>query len=292
VVRDELALLGARPEVLAEVDAIEQRGFPVNPMESVCRGAALKAAKVVVPACTSMSEGLGTTYGSHYGPIIKENSMYPIDGRRSLLFPDPNAKTLSVGLVAKRADPDKYADGVREFRYEQLAEFTMSVIPTGELHVIGLVLSVSQDGKLTATLIEEATGKEIRYQNPDLLKNELIDLVDNGNIPCSAPDTLKTYRANYNREQSAWTKRELEECVRIAMEVLALAKDYDHELLQDRVKALQAAVSAVSYTNPNDAAQLANDIREFLDLLRQPDIGIMNRAEFHRYLDDLTRVSR
>ena len=116
--------------------------------------------------------------------------------------------------------------------------------------------------------------------------------MDDGNIPCSAADTLKDYRAKYNREQSAWTKRELEECVRIAMEVLALAKDYDHELLRDRLKALQATVSAVSYTNPNDAAQLANDVREFLDLLRQPDIGIINRAEFHRYLDDLTRVTR
>jgi molecular chaperone DnaK len=34
-VRKELALLGAKPQVLAEIDAIDQRGFPVNPMECV-----------------------------------------------------------------------------------------------------------------------------------------------------------------------------------------------------------------------------------------------------------------
>ena len=78
-------------------------------------GAALKAAKWSsrpVHRCRKDLEPLTVLIT---GPIIKENSMYPIDGRRSLLFPDPNAKTVSVGLVAKRADPDKYADGVQNF---------------------------------------------------------------------------------------------------------------------------------------------------------------------------------
>ena len=252
VVRDELASLGARREVLGEIDGIEQRGFPVSPMECVCRGAALKAAGVVTPACTSMSQGLGTTYGLYYGPIIKENSMYPIDGKRSLTFPDPNAKTVTVELVEKRFDPDRYGESTAVFRYERLGRFTLSVIPTGELHTIELVLSVSKDKTLTATLNQDGTDIHVTYQKPDSLQNEMIELIDDGNIPRWDDNTCKANRAKYNRETSAWTKKELGDCVQKAMSLLELTRDYHHEKLQEGVKALQLSVGSVSYTNPGE----------------------------------------
>jgi molecular chaperone DnaK (HSP70) len=295
VLREELASLGARQDMLAEIDAIEQRGFPVNPMECVCRGAALKAAGVITPACTSMSEGYGVVVGSHlgrhYGQIIKENSMYPIDGKRSLLFSDPNAKTLTVELVAKSADSDNHTESKPVFRYEHLGDFTLSVVPTGDLHTLEIVLSVSKNKELTATLIQENTGVQVTYKRPDLLKNDVMQLLDNGNIPFSDSSTLEARRAKYSRDQSAWTKKELEDLVLMAMRVLELAKDYHHQELQEGVKALQLSVSAVSYTNPEEAARLANSIREFLDLLRQPEIGVIKKDEFRVYLDDLARIA-
>jgi len=290
-VRDELASMGARRDVLAEIDAIEQRGFPVNPMECVCRGAALKAAGVVTPACTSMPEGLGTMYGSHYGPIITENSMYPIDGNTSLLFPNPNAKTLTVELVAKTADPDKYTRSKPAFRYEHQGNFTLSVVPTGDLHSVGLDLKVSKNKIVTLTLTEEHSGMHVTYQNPNVLRGDVVRPLDDGNIPSWDKSTIEGMRAKYNREKGAWTKKELEDCVHMAMRVLELAKDYHHDKLQEGVKALQAFVSAVSFTDPNEAARLANSVREFLDLLRQPEVGILKGEEFRRLLDELTRIT-
>ncbi|HWZ43540.1 MAG TPA: Hsp70 family protein [Candidatus Saccharimonadales bacterium] len=292
VVRDELASLGARLDVLAEIDAIEQRGFPVSPMECVSRGAALKAAGVITPACTSMPEGLGTVFnGSHYGPIIKENSMYPVDGRESILFPNPNAKTISVPLVSKRSDPDKYAGSKPAFRYEHLGDFNLSVIPTGDLHSVELVLSVSKEKKLTATLVQQQTGIQVTYQNPDSMKNEAMDLVDDGNFSPWDKSTLEAMRGKYNRELSAWTTKQLEDCAKMAMQVLELASGYHDPKLQQGIKVLQSSLGAISYTIPDEAARLANCIREFLDLLRQPEIGVIKAEEFRLRMAELKRIT-
>lgn len=292
VLREEMASLGARPEVLAEIDAIEQRGFPMDPMECVCRGAALKAAGVVDPVCRFMPEGYGTMYGSYYGAIIKENSMYPIDGKRSLMFADPNAKTLTVELVAKRSDPDKYTDSNPAFKYERHGNLTLSVVPTGDLHTIDLVLTVDKDKALTATLIQKGTGVQVTYKKPDALQNDVIEVVEDGNVPSWDKSTYETNRAKYNREKSAWTKKELEDCVQKAMALLDLVKDYHNEKLQDGIKALQSSLGTVSYSDPDGAARLANGVREFLDLLRQPEIGVLKGVEFSQHLDDLTRITR
>lgn len=294
MVRDELATLGARSEALAEIDAIEQRGFHVDPMECVCRGAALKAAGVVIPACTSMSAGMGTTFGSHYGPIIKENSMYPIDGKISMRFPNVNAKTLTVDLVAKTRDLDNSTESNPVFRYERLGDFILNVIPTGDLPSVELLLSVSKDKMLTATLTQNRTGIHATYKTPNLLRNEVIQLIDDGNVPPWEASFVEAMRAKYNREQSAWTDNELRECVEMARRVLELARGYYHEKLQAGIGVLESSVSAMSGkldTSPDEAARLANRIREFLDLLCQPGIGIITAEEFRRYLNELKRIT-
>ncbi|HEY6342224.1 MAG TPA: Hsp70 family protein [Bryobacteraceae bacterium] len=289
-VRDELASLGARRELLEELDRMDRKGA-VDPMECVSIGAALNAAGIGVPACTSLPEGWGTTYGSHYGPIIKENSMYPIDGTRSLVYPDPNAKTLEVELVAKRMDPDKSGGSTPVFQYERHGQLTLSVLPMGELHTVDLVLAISIDKTLTATLTHRQTGNKVSYQKLDSLRNEIVQLIDDGNIPTWDRAAREAYQSNYNPGKSAWTKQELEACVQKAMSLLELARGYDHERLQAAAKALQSSINSVSYADPNEAAKLANSIREFLDLLRQPEIGLIKADDFWRHLDDLTRIA-
>jgi hypothetical protein len=229
-------------------------------------------------------------FGSHYGPIIKENSMYPSEGKQSILFPNPNAKTLTVELVSKSLDPNNYNPSKPVFQYEHLGDYTLSVIPTGELHSVELYLNATENG-LTATLTHKQTGIKVTYQNPDLLNNDTIQLVDGADIPPWDKDTLDGMRAKYSLEQSAWTKKELEDCVQMAMRVQELAKGYHNEKLQKGINALHASVSAVSYADPNEAARLANSIREFLDLLRQPEIGVIKGEEFRRLLDELTRIT-
>jgi molecular chaperone DnaK (HSP70) len=294
-IRRELALLGARHPVLAEIDAIDQRGFPVNPMECVSQGAALKAAGVITPASTSIAEGYGVVIGSdrghHYDPIIKENSMYPIEGKVSLHFTDLNAKTVALGLVAKSADPDNYSESKPVFRYEHLGQYSLSVVPTGDLHSVELALHVSRDKALTATLTQQGTDIHVTYKSPDLLKNDIVQLLDEGSIPHLDATNVEAMRAKFDRDRSAWTRKEMEDCVAMARRLLELAKSYDHQRIQEGVKALQLSVSGVSDKNPEEAAKLANSIREFLDLLRQPEIGVIKIEEFRQYLEDLARIT-
>jgi molecular chaperone DnaK (HSP70) len=294
-IRRELALLGARHQVLAEIDAIEQRGFPVNPMECVSQGAALKAAGVITPASTSIAEGYGVVIGSdrgrHYDPIIKENSMYPIEGKVSLGFTDPNARTVALELVAKSADPDKYSESKPVFRYEHLGQYSLSVVPTGDLHSVELALCVSRDKALAATLTQQGTDIHVTYKSPDLLKNDIVQLLDDGSIPDLDASAVEAMSAKFDRDRSAWTRKEMEDCVRMAMRLLELAKSYTHQRIREGVKALQISVNGVSDNNPEEAAKLANGIREFLDLLRQPEIGVIKTEEFRQYLKDLARIT-
>jgi len=294
-IRRELALLGARHQVLAEIDAIDQRGFPVNPMECVSQGAALKAAGVITPASTSIAEGYGIVIGSdrgrHYDPIIKENSMYPIEGKVSLGFTDPNARTVALELVAKSADPDKYSESKPVFRYEHLGQYSLSVVPTGDLHSVELALCVSRDKALAATLTQEGTDIHVTYKSPDLLKNDIVQLLDDGNTPNLDATTIEAMSAKFDRDRSAWTRKEMEDCVLMARRLLELVKSCTHQRIREGVKVLQMSVSGVSDNNPEEAAKLANSIREFLDLLRQPEIGVIKTEEFRQYLKDLARIT-
>ena len=234
--RKELALLGVKENVLAEIDAVDQRGFPVDPMECVSQGAALRAAGVVTPSCTSLAEGYGVVIGSdrghHYDPIIKQNSMYPIEGKVSLIFSNPNAKAISVGLVAKSADTDNYQESKPSFQYEHLGQYTLSVLPTGDLHCVELALKISKDKELKATLTQKGTGNEVTYKKPDMLKGDIVQLLDDEDIPGWNSDTVQAMRATYDRERSAWTKKEVEGCMFMAIRLLELARDYDHRGLQ------------------------------------------------------------
>src|SRR5262249_36024036 len=156
----------------------------------------------------------------YYAPIIKENSMYPIEGTESLLFSDPNTKTLTIKLVAKRADPDNYTESKPLFLYEHIGECALSVVPTGDLHSLEISLSVSRDKELTATLTQRQTGIKVTYRSPDLLKNEVVKLEEDGNIPPWDASTIEAMRAKYDRERSAWTQKQLEDCVVMAMRIL------------------------------------------------------------------------
>jgi molecular chaperone DnaK (HSP70) len=293
--RRELALLGAKQQVLAEIDAIDQRGFPVNPMDCVSQGAALKAAGIITPATTSIAEGYGVVVasdrGSHYDPIIKDNSMYPIEGKVSLRFTDPNARTVGLGLVAKSADPDKYSESKPVFRYEHLGQYSLSVVPTGDLHSVELALRVSRDKALTATLTQEGTDLHVTYKSPDLLKNDIVQLLDGGKIPHLDAAALEAMTAKFDRDRSAWTRKQVEDCVLLAIRLLQLANNNKNQRVREGVKALELSVSAVSDNAPEGAATVANNIREFLDLLRQPEIGVIKMEEFRQYLDDLTRIT-
>jgi molecular chaperone DnaK (HSP70) len=294
-VRRELALLGAKQQVLAEIDGIDQKGFPVNPMECVSQGAALKAAGIISPASTSIAEGYGVVVasdrGSHYDPIIRENSMYPIEGKVSLAFTDPNAKTVGLGLVAKIADPDNYSESKPVFRYEHLGQYSLSVLPTGDLHSVELALRVSRDKALTATLTQEGTDLHVTYKSPDLLKNDIVQLLDGGKIPNLDATAVKAMSAKFDRGRSAWTRQQVEDCVLMAIRLLRLADNNHHQRIRKGVKALELSVSAVSDNAPEGAATLANSIREFLDLLRQPEFGVIKMEEFRQYLEDLTRIT-
>jgi hypothetical protein len=102
---------------------------------------------------------------------------------------------------------------------------------------------------------------------------------------------VKAMSAKFDRGRSKWTRQQVEDCVLMAIRLLGLTNNNHNKRVREGVKALELCVSAVSDDAPDGAATLANSIREFLDLLRQPEIGVIKIEEFRQYLDDLTRIT-
>jgi molecular chaperone DnaK len=290
VVYDELEKLGARPEVLAEIAAIDTQGFPVDPMECVSQGAALKAGKIIEPACMTLPEGLGVSLDSYYLPIIPHNSMYPVKGSKRLTFANPNAKHLSVDLISKLADADNYNATQKAYKYEQLGAFGIAINPDGSLPNVDVSVQISRDKRLTVTLTHTQSGERVTYQNPNLLKGENAPLQEADEPPVWSRGDKEVMRANYDAVQSCWTMKEYESCVSIVMEVWEAVRDYHHVRVQDELTKLLPLINVGTASGLHGVATLENRLREFLDLLRQPDIGLITEETFRRYMNELRKI--
>jgi len=99
--------LGAEPQLLDRLEQMDGDGLPVDPMECVARGAALKVGLIIEPIGKVIAEGYGTIYGpvkdadDYFVPIIRDNSPYPINGKSVLCHVNTKALEVPVALVAK-----------------------------------------------------------------------------------------------------------------------------------------------------------------------------------------------
>ena len=115
LLRDELMALGARAALVSHLDSfVTREDFKrneVSPTECVAQGAALKAVKLATPVLTVLPEGYGVQLdGGRYSSVIETKSSYPIAGEKSVLFGKPNAKHVSLTVVAKMIDQEKSRD--------------------------------------------------------------------------------------------------------------------------------------------------------------------------------------
>lgn len=101
-VMDELKRLGAKKELLRELETWEEKALPVNPMECVARGACLKAGGVVTPSVHTDPNSYGTIVDrDRFYPVIPANSDYPITLAASIIHYNPEARRVPISLVKK-----------------------------------------------------------------------------------------------------------------------------------------------------------------------------------------------
>jgi molecular chaperone DnaK len=169
-VREELAALGARADVLTQIDQIEQHGFPVNPMECVAQGAALKAGRVIEPVVKKTPYGYGTVFpvagrAPFFQTLIAPNSAYPVSGSISLLFLNPMLTRATFRLVSKEVDQKKSTAGREVWLYKELGEVSVSMTPSGDLPVVDVAIELSGERKLSLTLKHRQSGTSATYDS-------------------------------------------------------------------------------------------------------------------------------
>ncbi len=302
VVCDELLRLGARSEVVTELeDEGKGRGI-VDPMECVAKGASLKAGRIVEPVGKVIAEGYGTMYGpvsgekDYYAPILPEGSHYPISARGALAHGDPKVLEIPVPLIAKRPDVEKSTLEKTVFKYEYLGNYTLSITPTGKIPSVDIQLKVTDDKRIVATIIHSHNRQQVRFEGLDLMKGEEIDLQEHTPPGSWSESDIEVLTESVQHKKGGWTREHLEHHLHVGREALDLVQDRENPKVERANKEVESAIRkavATEYGTPNiDCPNISNRIKELLDTLRQPGINQITSEEFRHYMEQLIRVAQ
>jgi molecular chaperone DnaK len=302
LVAEELQSLGVAAGLVEEITASGDEGLPVDPMECVARGAALKAGKIVEPVGKVIAEGYGTIYGpvednlDYYEPIIKENSHYPISGTALLSHGNPGALEVPIALVSKRPDVERSSEEKTVYKYEYLGNYTLGITPQRRLPSIEIQLKVTDDKRVVANLIHTQTRQQVRYEGLDLLKGQEMDLQEHTAPAMWRQHDLEMLSETVTSRRGSWTKSHLEHHLHVAREALALVKDASHEKLARAIREVEQAIGRAvesDSADPNeDCPNISNRTKELLDTLRQPGIAQISNDDFRRYLEQLIKIAQ
>ncbi|HVB56871.1 MAG TPA: Hsp70 family protein [Candidatus Acidoferrales bacterium] len=295
LLRDELMALGARVALVSHLDSfVTREDFKrneVSPTECVAQGAALKAVKLATPVLTVIPEGYGVELdGGRYSSVIETKSSYPIAGEKSILFPDPNAKHVCLTVVAKMIDQEKSRD-TDVYYFEPVGDFSISVTPDGNLPEIKCALRVSESKTFSVILEDKKTERTVRYDSANVpaLKSGRIQLEERTSDGWK-PEAIEGFRSTFQADKASWSAIDLEKLVALAMNVLNRAKGHDNATVRVGASQLHSQLTQAIDGGPSSAPELANAIRQFVFLLLQPGIALIQQPEFDGYINQITDI--
>lgn len=285
LVHDELNALGARPDVLRTLQASVVDATSLDRMECVCQGAALKGARIAAPVCMTLAEGYGIEVsGDRYLPVIGPHSVYPCKETKIVSFLSPNLKHCSVTLITKMLDVAAVGDRA-PYTYEAVAELSISVTPTGASPDIEVSLEVSPNKQLSITLRHLIGGEMVRYVNPNVLMSKTRVLDES-----RAAERTRNETPTYDPAMSAWSQQHIRLLLELLQEVQELAAQSSNKAVIAKRDQLKGVTDSATGHDPAEAARLANGVREYIDLLRQPSIAVLSPERFSAYLRRLERI--
>lgn len=314
LVIDELGKLGVKKKVLDELESIEKNGFPIDHMECVARGAALKASGVIMPLSSVLPEGYGTIYGpisglpDYYIPIIEDNTPYPIDGKGGVRYGDPNLLEIRVRLVTKTVDSDKSKEEKIEYKYENMGFFAIAITPIGELPVIDVLLDIDENKQLNVKLIHTQSGQHVTLLKPSESNGQELQLQEHTPPKFWTEAEVESLKNQARKETTSsisgtetpeekvtgWTKEHIERHIRAAQEALILAQDQSDPKIIEAVSELKSAIDDAvqnGYKNANeDCPTISNRTKELLNALLIA--GYIPENAYRDYMFQMVGISR
>ncbi len=196
-------------KVVQELEAIDSKGFPANPMEVVAHGSVLGVAGRVAP------HGYGMLISNHYTELLSRRQRYPARGSIGLQYWG-SEKTIDFGLVQQSLD----AEGFRE-EYNLLGMFQFDCVPRPGALEFRMDWEYTENGVLHLEVQQAGAGLSLPlYDVSRLLGNKIakpVSLIPQQKYTHAAPPSYV--------ERASWTRDELRHAVQFGEKVLACGRE-------------------------------------------------------------------
>ncbi len=310
LVKDELRKLGARDEVLQELDYWARSGSPIDPMDCVAMGASLKAAKVVKHTSTdpySYGTVLGPVAGhqDYYYSIIPPNSPYPIKQSKGIIHLDNKVLSVPVGLVKKEAND---VNGKTTYKYFMLGNFDCYIQTTGEDPEITITLELTKDKVLVTTFTHKQTGESMQLEKLDEFKGKEVFLQETTEPATKTNEKTSASESNsfsgggsfggsefsgsgYSKDPGRnWTNNQMDKALKVGQMVINdYASNCKDVKVVNRTAELRSTIEQ-SFSARRDTPRIINRITELLNSLK--NARVISEDDFWKYKEQLREIEK
>jgi molecular chaperone DnaK len=244
------------PTVLAELAAIDTRGFPVNPMEAVARGAVLGSFGSITP------HGYGIMLGQTYSELIPRRSQYPCDNSRVWTYPG-GGRSLRLGLIQREID----SRTDREV-YTELGSYQFDYRPEPGAVQIEVEARYSTNGTLAFTISQLSTGVSMRLRDVNRFEGQQIrtpSVPMAGPPPTMAPPPAPApggAEPPPQQQVRSWSQTAHDSVIRVGTQVLQIARARLAGTSDESVDRLAQAIADRFDEIDTKTPRVANLVRE------------------------------
>jgi molecular chaperone DnaK (HSP70) len=294
-VMDELRKLGARRELLQELEGWQEDRLPVDPMKCVAQGAALKAGEVAKPTGVTDPYGYGTVIGpvpgfsDYFYSIISPGSNYPISNTEAISHPNPEALRVPISLIKKQAYD---AGGHNAYRYYDLGSYDCYIRSTGASPTIDITMELNDQRVLITTLTHRQTKTAVVFEKLDELRGTEIKLQELKPPPATpgpGPGGGTPGTTSSGGRKREWSRNQLEKATHVARTVSDFAESSKDRKVQEKRKKLVDVMNKASDAK-RDTPVIMNTMQELLNALK--NAGDLPEGDFKSYLEDLQGIAQ
>jgi molecular chaperone DnaK (HSP70) len=286
-VTDELKRLGAREDLLQELEIWEQTSLPVNPMECVARGASLKAGEFIDISGKTDPNGYGTILRpvpglpDYFHSIIPPNSNYSITRTTGIVYSNSEALRVPVDLVKKL----KYDEGGHiVYKYYHLGSYDFYIKSTDEYPEVDITMELNDNKELITTFTHKQTRESVKFEKLDMLKGSEITLQEI-NPPPHRPGGSRV-SGGHRRD---WTQGQLDKAVHVSrMLVDEFAERSQDNKVKEKKTELLNLIKTVK--DLNDTRFIMRRIQELLNALK--NANEISEEDFLGNLEKLREIEK
>ncbi len=257
--------LSENTRLVSEVESIDLRGFPVNPMEAVARGAVMGSFGAITP------HAYGVLVDSAYFELIPRRTRYPCENSTYHLASD-RRRSMAINVIQKALDPK-----TNQEVYIMLGIFQFDYHPEPGESRIQVNAEYTENGILNLTVVQPSTMVRLPLYNLSRLEGRKI----------SKPSTpLPIQPPTYNTPPPAtrgglggpmmpppsvvWSQQELEEAIRTSNRLLPIVRARIGRASSEDRAHLELVTNELTQTIANRGGQDLNTIT--------PQLRNLNRA--------------